>query len=132
MDISINDENAWAKCNLNSANEKLILSCFTKEVDYNSNDEIKITANKNYGNIKWNNLDNDLIISDIYLAEIDKKFDLYFDDDKWKFKIKLAQIITLEKNKKLDILISGQKGFATCQLTKGILSCEVDSENQSN
>ena len=132
MDISINDENAWAKCNLNSANEKLILSCFTKEVDYNSNDEIKIPVNKNYGNIKWNNLDNDLIISDIYLAEIDKKFDLYFDDNKWKFKIKLAQIITLEKNKKLDILISGQKGFATCQLTKGILSCEVDSEAQNN
>ena len=132
MDISINDENTYAKCDLVNSNENKILICKTNIVDYNINNQIAILGNKNLGNINWGNLINDKIISDSYFGQISYMYDLYFEEDKWKFKIQLLRCETLEKKRTLDVLISGKKGIAFCELTSGILSCEVEGENQNN
>ena len=132
MDISINDENSYAKCELVNSNKNKILSCITKIINYNINNQIAIIANKNLGNINWDNIINDKIISDSYFGQISYMYDLYFDIDKWKFKIKLVKSETLEKKRTLDVLISGKKGLASCELISGILSCQVEEENQNN
>ncbi len=104
----------------------------TKIINYNINNQIAIIANKNLGNINWDNIINDKIISDSYFGQISYMYDLYFDIDKWKFKIKLVKSETLEKKRTLDVLISGKKGLAICELISGILSCQVEEENQNN
>ena len=132
MDISINDDNTYAKCDLANNNENKVITCTTKIIDYNLNNQIKIIANKNLGNINWDNMANEKIISDSYFGQILYLYDLYFDVNKWNFKIKLVKPETLEKKRTLDILISGKKGIASCQLSTGILSCQVEEENQNN
>ena len=132
MDAKINDENTYAKCDLTINNGNTLLSCQTKVYTYNINNEISILASKNLGNVIWYNFVNDKLISDSYFGEISYMYDLKFEEQKWKFKIKLVKSETLEKQRTLDVYISGNRGIANCNLLNGVLSCEVDEENQTN
>ena len=87
MDVKINTENYYARCDLTNDNGNSLLYCFTKPITYNINDEISILVNKNLGNIVWINLIYDILINDIFLGEISYMYDLCFEEEKWKFKI---------------------------------------------
>jgi hypothetical protein len=106
-------------------------TCKTNIVDYNEDEEIYISTTKTYGSVDWNNLSEGKKISNLFFINIIKTYDLHFEGGKWKFKIKSDQEISSEKTFTLDILISGARGLANCQINEGVLECVVDSPGQN-
>ena len=127
IDILVGDLNTYSYCDIN----ELILECKTKCLNY-TEDKIMISIEKDLGNIKWKNLDKNKVINNLLFIEAFQIYDLFFDKDKWKFKIKSKnEQLTFKEKKTLDILISGEYGLAKCDIENGLLFCEVDSENQN-
>ena len=127
-DITIGGKTTYAYCNYVIDHFK----CKTSKINYNENDEILISKTKTYGSVDWTNLSGNKKISNLYFVEISQIFDLNFVEGKWTFKIKSNGSSSSEKIFKLDILISGTRGFANCTINEGMLECTVDSDTQNS
>lgn len=91
-----------------------------------------IFIDKDLENVKLKNLDKNKLINNLLFIEVFQIYDLFFDKDKWKFKIKSKdEQLTFKEKKTLHILISGENGLAKCDMEDGLLFCVVDSENNN-
>ena len=129
-DILIGGTNTYAYCTYENA----YFHCKTNTIEYNENNDVKISKTQSYGNVNWVNInENENKKINTISLEISQIYNLYFDttDSKWKFKMKTNKSLSTEKTYILDILISGLDGLANCVLNEEILECTVNAENQS-
>ena len=76
-----------------------------------------------------------LRIINLYTINAFQIYGLNFNKGKWQFIIESKEEVKLNdinKNKTLDIEVSGNEGFANCLIDGKILNCEVDSQNQND
>ena len=130
-DIIIGGVTTYAYCTYENNN---YFKCKTSRVEYNPDDEIKISSTKNYGSVEWNNISENKKISNLYFVEISHIYNLEFNNNgKWQFTVESTNELssTPEGGVKLDILINGETGYANCVLVgEKKLNCEVDSTTQ--
>ena len=137
IDIKFGEVKSWIFCTVENAN---LINCISESKEYNPDPEIKLSRTQYWGNVQWNNINNDVslpFVNDNIIIEISKIFDLKFDSDKWKFKIKTKDAITwcvdCEDTQDLAILINEGDGVAKCTNNNNeLLECEVDSASQVN
>ena len=136
IDIKFGEVKSWIFCTVENTN---LINCISEKKEYSPDPEIKLSATQYLGNVQWYNVYNDVplpFVSDKIIIEISKIFDLKFDSNKWKFKIKTKDAITwcvdCENTQDLAILINEEDGIAKCTNNNELLECEVDSASQVN
>ena len=119
-----NVEKYKCKCNPDIKNQS-----FTDNFEISKIQENAILSCQNKNNFYC------LRIINLYTINAFQIYDLNFNKGKWQFIIESKEEVKLNdinKNKTLDIEVSGNEGFANCLIDGKILNCEVDSQNQND
>ena len=138
--------NAKIKIDLIYNNEESTATCiFKKEYPYkfictpdnslqNENDVFSISLNKKIGTISYTNDAKILIFKKFGKLTFDKAYDLKFEENKWKFKIKLTENnLKIHDSIIIDIYHKGTQSTAYCIMDEdNLLSCESLYNTQSN
>ena len=131
LDLFVSGGVSHAFCIPKENNE---IFCYS-EVNYLYKPEhtLKIRTERELGNVIWNNTSQDFYIlnaNDYIFIEVSKIFDLKFDSNIWKFKIKPKTNINFSGSKTFGVLIGGKDILANCIINNGVLECSINSAGQ--
>ena len=134
LDLLIEKQPKYALCSV-SEDDNTIINCNTDKIKYKKATKIELINRQYLGNVIWSGITENIILygAEYYYIISDKFYDLKYESNKWKFKIKPLNIMPFEGTKKLDILINDNPGYANCNInTDKLVVCEVDSDGQKN
>ena len=130
IDIIIGSQHSYAYCTYDYINH--IFYCKTKRITFDSNVKIVLSKDKTYGGVNLNNTD-ELDISLLFI-NVSDFYDLYFDNNKWHFKVILNNEVDtnyINESKTLDILVGDENELANCTIYEKSLECQADFDNNA-
>ena len=134
IDINYQNEDSTASCIYDDTNGNKKYLCSPDYLEQSINDIFEISYIKKYGTVTYKNDNKNLLFKKFAKLTFEKSYDLKYEDNKWKFKIKVSESnLKINDSILIDIYHEGYDSTAYCIMdSDNLLICESLYNYQTN